>query len=169
EAEALAAAGVADRTLLSRALEADPKNGRAQSELARFQHGEIKADDSSRYLAAGAIGFVALGGIAFVLLRREAPDGSEKPSAGGVNASGAPPERGSLRDARTDEPAPEEPNDSFRDTRRGAPTQEPTQSAAHATETTPASAEEPKAEPQKAEEPTSPEGDVSSSAPDKES
>jgi hypothetical protein len=115
EAEALANAGIADRTLLSRALEADPKNSRAQSELSRFQHGEIKADDSSRYLAAGAIGFVALGGIAFVLLRREPPEGSEKPSTGADSASGAPPER---------ETAPVPPDDSLGDTRRGAPNAE---------------------------------------------
>ena len=105
EAEALASTGIADRTLLGRALEADPTNSRAQSELSRFQHGEIKADDSSRYLAAGAIGFVALGGIAFVLLRREAPEGSEKPSAAADSASGAPPERDTLRDTRRGEPA----------------------------------------------------------------
>jgi hypothetical protein len=101
EAEALASAGIADRTLLGRALEADPKNSRAQSELSRFQHGEIKADDSSRYLAAGAIGFVALGGIAFVLLRREPPESSETPNAGANVAGGAPPDG---------EPPPAPPN-----------------------------------------------------------
>jgi hypothetical protein len=110
EAEALANAGIADRTLLARALEADPKNSRAQSELSRFQHGEIKADDSSRYLAAGAIGLVALGGIAFVLLRREPPESSEAPSAGADSASGAPPERDSLRGTRRGEPTPAAPN-----------------------------------------------------------
>ncbi len=73
EAEALASSGVADRTLLSRALEADPSNARAQSALAR-QHGEVPADNSSRYLAAGAIGCVALAGIAFVLLRKGRPE-----------------------------------------------------------------------------------------------
>jgi len=69
EAEALADAGIADRTLLSRALEVDPKNSRARAGLQRFEHGEAKADDSSRYYGAGAIGLVALGGIAVVLLR----------------------------------------------------------------------------------------------------
>ncbi len=69
EAEALAGSGVTDRTLLSRALEADPNNARAQRELAQ-QQGVVRTDDSSRYLAAGAIGFVALAGIVFVLLRR---------------------------------------------------------------------------------------------------
>ena len=74
QAESLADAGIADRTLLSRALEANPKNGRARDELARFEHGEIKSDDASRYYAAGAIGLVALGAIAYVLTRRGAPE-----------------------------------------------------------------------------------------------
>jgi tetratricopeptide (TPR) repeat protein len=82
QAEALAGAGVADRTLLNRALEVDPKNGRARDELSRFEHGEIKADDSSRYYAAGAIGLVALGAIAYVLTRRGAPE----PSTAGETA-----------------------------------------------------------------------------------
>lgn len=69
EAEALAGTGIADRTLLARALEADPKNTRAREGLARFEHGEIKGNDSARYYGAGAIGLVALGGIAVVLLR----------------------------------------------------------------------------------------------------
>ncbi len=69
EAEALADAGIADRTLLARALETDPKNERAREGLARFEHGEIKTDDSSRYYGAGAIALVALGGILVVLLR----------------------------------------------------------------------------------------------------
>lgn len=69
EAENLAETGIADRTLLTRALEADPKNTRAREGLARFDRGEVKEDNSSRYYGAGAIGLVALGGIAFVLLR----------------------------------------------------------------------------------------------------
>ena len=69
EAEALADAGIADRTLLARALEADPKNSRAREGLSRFEHGELETDDSSRYYGAAAIGLVALGGIAVVLLR----------------------------------------------------------------------------------------------------
>jgi hypothetical protein len=144
EAEALSRNGIADRTLLTRALEADPKNGRAQQELSRFQSGEVRADNTSRYLAAGAIGFVALGGIAFVLLRRETPEGSERPNDGADHASGAPPDP---------EPATVQPN---------APSPEPTRAAVPAT--APPSAEAPQAEPQKAEEPTAPEGAVSSEA-----
>jgi hypothetical protein len=74
EAEELAASGIADRTLLTRALEVNPSNSQAQSELSRFDHGEVKSDDSFRYLGAGAIGCVALAAIAFVLLRRETPE-----------------------------------------------------------------------------------------------
>ncbi len=74
QAEGLAKVGIADRTLLSRALEVNPKNTQARDELARFDHGEIKADDSSRYYAAGAIGLVALGAIAYVLTRRGVPE-----------------------------------------------------------------------------------------------
>ena len=81
EAEALAATGIADRTLLARALEVDPKNQRAHDELARFEHGEIKADDSSRYYAAGAIALVALGGILVVLFRRGKAVANEPVSA----------------------------------------------------------------------------------------
>jgi len=80
QAETLAAAGITDRTLLSRALEANPKNSRARDELSRFEHGELKADPTSRYYAAGAIGLVALGGILVVLLRRGAPEGASTPS-----------------------------------------------------------------------------------------
>ena len=74
EAESLAMTGIADRTLLTRALEVDPSNGRARSELARFEHGPAKSNDSYRYLGAGAIGLSALVGILFVLLRRQAPE-----------------------------------------------------------------------------------------------
>ncbi|MEP7051468.1 MAG: hypothetical protein ABJB12_14000 [Pseudomonadota bacterium] len=142
EAQALSKSGIADRTLLSRALEADPKNSRAQRDLSRFQSAEVRADDSSRYLAAGAIGFVALGGIAFVLLRRETTDGSEKPTPSADLASGAPPEP----EARHAQPT--------------APSQEPTQAAAPAAMALSAEASE--AEAQNANEPTAPEGDVSS-------
>ena len=69
EAEALADAGIADRTLLTRALEADPNNARAREGLSRFEHGEVKVDDPSRYYGAAAIALVALGGILVVLLR----------------------------------------------------------------------------------------------------
>ena len=97
EAEALAATGIADRTLLTRALEANPNNARAQRELSAFDHGEIKSDDSFRYLGAGAIGFVALAGIAFVLLRREPPETAARTIAPGTESSSGGAEQVSLR------------------------------------------------------------------------
>jgi hypothetical protein len=89
QAEALADAGIVDRTLLSRALEVNPKNGRAREELARFEHGEIKADDASRYYAVGAIGLAALGAIAYVLTRRGVPEPSAAGERAGTGASSA--------------------------------------------------------------------------------
>jgi len=86
EAETLAETGIADRTLLTRALEADPKNARARESLARFDRGEIRQDNSSRYYGAGAIGLVALGGIAVVLLRgRAREEREEKTGAAGTS------------------------------------------------------------------------------------
>jgi len=120
EAEELAASGIADRTLLTRALEVNPNNQRAQSELFRFEHGEIKQDDSFRYFGAGAIFVVALAGIAFVLLRRGAPEAAL--------AAGAPESVASTEEADTDagtegptdtkvkEPAPPEGEASSRTT-----------------------------------------------------
>lgn len=89
EAEALADAGIADRTLLARALETDPKNSRAREGLSRFEHGKIKADDSSRYYGAAAIGLVALGGIAVVLLRGRAAERAEKTRESGAGTGTA--------------------------------------------------------------------------------
>jgi len=98
EAESLADGGIADRTLLARALEVDPKNSRAREGLARFERGEVKEDHSSRYYGAGAIGLVALGGIAIVLLRGRgakpqpsgpAPESSASPSTSLPTAEGA--------------------------------------------------------------------------------
>jgi hypothetical protein len=89
QAEALADAGIADRTLLARALEADPKNARAREGLSRFEHGELKADDSSRYYGAGAIGLVALGGIAVVLLRGRRSE-SQPPAPAGDAGTATP-------------------------------------------------------------------------------
>ena len=140
EAEKLAAAGIADRTLLTRALEVNPSNSQAQSELSRFDHGEVKADDSFRYLGAGAIGLVALTAIAFVLLRRERP---ELAVAG--NAPPVPPEAGA---APLDAGAAAATSDSA--------LPRATTSDVH----TPSSA--PQSEPTKAKEPASPDGEASS-------
>jgi len=88
EAEGLADAGIADRTLLARALETDPKNSRAREGLARFERGEIKEDNSSRYYGAGAIALVALGGILVVLLRGRGAQ-PESAKADGALSTGA--------------------------------------------------------------------------------
>jgi tetratricopeptide (TPR) repeat protein len=82
EAEALEERGIADSTLLERAIEQNPANSRAQSALARFERGEPKRSESTRYVAAGSILAVALGAIAWLLLR--------KPKAEPLPASGAP-------------------------------------------------------------------------------
>jgi hypothetical protein len=70
EAEALEEQGIADATLLDRALENDGQNSRARSTLARFERGEPKRSENARLIAAGAILGVAALSIAFILLRR---------------------------------------------------------------------------------------------------
>lgn len=84
EAEELEAQGIADSTLLERALEADPQNRRAKAALARFERGEPKRSESARVVAALSIlGFAALA-IAWLLLRR--------PRLGAASDAGAGPE-----------------------------------------------------------------------------
>jgi len=103
EAEALADAGIADRTLLTRALEADPKNARAREGLTRFERGEVKSDDSTRYYGAGAIGLIALGGIAVVLLRgRGAAEPASPPAS--------PPEKPDSATGQDAPPSTENPS-----------------------------------------------------------
>lgn len=70
EAERLAERHVADRVLLRRALELDANNARAKEILSRIDRGETKQSTNNRYLAASAIGAVALLAIAFILLRK---------------------------------------------------------------------------------------------------
>jgi tetratricopeptide (TPR) repeat protein len=73
EAEALEGRGLADSTLLERALQADPNNARAKATLARFERGEPKSSEKARSLAAlGILGAAALA-IALILLRRPRP------------------------------------------------------------------------------------------------
>jgi hypothetical protein len=143
EAEALAASGIADRTLLTRALEVNPLNGQAQNELARFDHGEIKTDDPFRYLGAGAIGLVALAGIAFVLFRREKPE-----AVAASNDAATPNGNPSARDgAATTDAA----------SATASATTAASDGATPAEDTTPA-----EREPTKAKEPTPPNGEASS-------
>jgi hypothetical protein len=179
EAETLADAGIPDRTLLSRALETDPKNGRAHSELSRFQHGEIQSDDSSRYLAAGAIGFVALAGIAFVLLRRPPPEDG----GGGGKGPSTKPEAGTPRDASgngfngesnvtraidaLNDRVPNAQSDAD-EKHAGTAVAEIGATAASEAELAATRVAPDGREPQKAEEPTSPIGEASSQASDRE-
>jgi hypothetical protein len=73
EAEALEARGIADASLLERALEADAQNTRAKTVLARFERGEPKRSEKARLIAAGSILGAAGLAIAFILLRRSRP------------------------------------------------------------------------------------------------
>lgn len=141
QAESLAEAGIADRTLLLRALEADPKNARAQSELSRFDRGQVKPTGNVRYYAAGAIGLVALCGIAFVLTRRGTPEpGPGAPPSPSPAPDASPSPEGATVAAAEPETAPARP------------------------EAAPATPEATKldSEPQKAKEPAPPDGEASS-------
>jgi hypothetical protein len=71
EAEALEEKGIADATLLERALESDATNARARSALQRFERGEPKRSENARYVAAGSILALALAAIAWLFLRRK--------------------------------------------------------------------------------------------------
>jgi tetratricopeptide (TPR) repeat protein len=73
EAEALEEQGIADSTLLERALETDAQNPRAKAALARFERGEPKRSENARLVAAAAILGVALLSIALIFLRRSSP------------------------------------------------------------------------------------------------
>jgi tetratricopeptide (TPR) repeat protein len=73
EAEALEEKGIADSTLLDRALENDAQNPRAKSAQARFERGEPKRSENARLIAAGSILAAAAAAIAFILLRKPAP------------------------------------------------------------------------------------------------
>ena len=102
EAETLAATGITDRTLLTRALEVNPSNARARSELSRFDQGEAPSDGSQRFLGAGAIGLVALVGIAFVLLRKSPKEAALPPTPP------AAPSAVDLEPQKAEEPVPPE-------------------------------------------------------------
>lgn len=102
EATALATTGIADRTLLTRALEVNPSNTQAQRELSRFDRGEVKTDDSYRYVGAGAIGAVALAGILFVLLRKQPQEAATPNGAPAPKPSNAEAEPSSVAEAPRD-------------------------------------------------------------------
>jgi len=73
EAEALEERGIADSTLLERALEADPQNARAKSAITRFERGEPKRSENARVIAGASILAAAALAIAFILLKRPKP------------------------------------------------------------------------------------------------
>ena len=177
EASQLATTGIADRTLLTRALEVNPSNAQAQRELARFDRGEVKTDDSYRYLGAVAIGVVALAGILFVLLRKQPQE-----AATAKRAPAPQPNDGELAPSKAEatEPSKVEPNNAAPSassveattTSREEPKSEPKGLAAWSIEepqATPSAPDEapaavPAAEPKptKAEEPAPPNGETSS-------
>jgi len=80
EASRLGERGIADRSLLKRAIDADPDNARAREQLAELSRVEPPSDRRTRYVIAGAIGASALLGVLFILLRPRAPVPSPAPS-----------------------------------------------------------------------------------------
>jgi len=103
EAEALEEHGIADSTLLERALETDPQNARAKAALTRFERGEPKRSENARTIAAGAILAAAGLAIAFILLKRPRklpaiePAASSDPEAAAKPATEPEPEELSPR------------------------------------------------------------------------
>jgi hypothetical protein len=100
QAEALAERGVFDQVLLRRAVDLDPRNTRAQSLLDQLQRGDLeKQSRFNRYVAAAAIGGVALLAIVLVVLRRrstkqsDAPESTERPDAENPEAESSDTER----------------------------------------------------------------------------
>ena len=81
EAEELEESGIADSTLLERALENDAQNSRAKAAQARFERGEPKRSENARYVAAAAILGAAALSIAFILFRRQKPEPAPAPDA----------------------------------------------------------------------------------------
>lgn len=93
EAEALEEKGIADSTLLERALETDAQNARAKAAQARFERGEPKRSENARYIAAAAILSAAAASIAFILLRKApSPTAPPSPAATPVPAGTPSPE-----------------------------------------------------------------------------
>ena len=67
--------GVADLTLVRRALELSPSNRRAQALLDRLSHGEPdNATQRTRWLASGALALIALAGLGVLVFRRKSPE-----------------------------------------------------------------------------------------------
>jgi tetratricopeptide (TPR) repeat protein len=109
EAEERLERGVADRTLVRKALELDGENERAKELSERFARPDPgDRRESTRFTAALTIGLVSLLGIAWVLLRR-APSPAE-PRAPETKPEGEP-EAGSEPTPETEAPASKPPSD----------------------------------------------------------
>ncbi|HVR21526.1 MAG TPA: hypothetical protein VMS65_17550, partial [Polyangiaceae bacterium] len=73
EAGRLAERGIADKSLLKQAVDADPENSRAREQLLELSRVEPPSDRRTRYAIAGAIGLSALLGVLFILIRPRTP------------------------------------------------------------------------------------------------
>lgn len=102
EGQDLVSRGVADQVPFRRALELDPENQRAKKALEEIQRGEQqKKEKGDHYLAAGAIGVVALLAIALIALRRGSPEPHlpEKPETKPAPGTEAPSDDGAAESA----------------------------------------------------------------------
>jgi hypothetical protein len=82
ESERLGERGIADKSLLRRALDADPENARAREQLLELSRVAPPSDRRARYAIAGAIGLSALLGVLVILLR---PRSRRDPPAQGAS------------------------------------------------------------------------------------
>jgi hypothetical protein len=83
EAERLLEGRVADQTLVRRALDLDPGNARARRLLERMSRGDPNVEEKRhRYTAAGAVGFVTILALLFILLRKRAEPTPKTPEPG---------------------------------------------------------------------------------------
>lgn len=94
ESSQLLTTGVADRVMVERAIELDPSNDRARELAGRMERGEIVSESRvNRYLAAGAIGALALLAIGLISWRRpraREPEATSEPEVSEPEATGEP-------------------------------------------------------------------------------
>ncbi len=109
EAEALEEKGIADSTLLERALESDAQNARAKSALARFERGEPKRSESTRFVAAGSILALAIAAIAFLFLRKPKAEPRAEAEPDAPVAPPAPPAEPEVSEELAGDPGPTPP------------------------------------------------------------
>ncbi len=96
--------GIADLTLVRRALELSPSNRRAQALLERLNRGEPdEATQRTRWLASGALALIAFAGLGVLLFRRKSPEplpGPDTPEPEPKPNEGEPPAAEHSADAR---------------------------------------------------------------------